>query len=67
MTSSIQDFAVRLTQALLDEAELLAERNGVSASDWDEYRRTAGKVLGLRRAADAVTEILQTYREDGDN
>lgn len=66
MTASVREFAERVRQALTIEAEDLARRNGVIASDWDEYRRVAGKVVGLRQAADTVSEILKTYREDGD-
>lgn len=64
MTASVREFAERVRHALTAEAEDLARRNGVIAADWDEYRRAAGKVVGLRQAADTVTEILKTYYRD---
>jgi hypothetical protein len=64
MTASVREFAERVRQALLLDADDMARRNGVIASDWDEYRRAAGKVVGLRQAADTVSEILKTYYRD---
>jgi hypothetical protein len=64
--TSIEAFAERIGQAL--EAEILEaqRRNGTSAIDWEDYRRGQGRVLGLRRAADVVGELLTTYRKDDD-
>jgi hypothetical protein len=64
--TSVEGFAARLTQAIEREIDEATRRNGTSATDWEDYKRGQGRVLGLRRAADVVGELLQTYRQDDD-